>query len=295
MKFYNFTYFLKEGIQSIFAHRLMSFAAMGVIMACLLLMGSFSLVAANIDYLLDDVESKNEVVAYVDETLSEEDARKIESEILGVSYVSEAKFVSKQEALDIFRAEFGEQSSVLDGLDEDNPLRDRYEIKLYDLRDTADAAEALEGVSGVAKVSARSDISDKIIQVRDVVSAICIVLILILIAISIFIISNTVNLTMFNRREEIAIMKMIGATNSFVRIPFVIEGLLLGIVGAGIALLLQWGVYEYLVASVLEGISFIPVVSFTDVWLGLAGAFFGVGILVGGLGSAMTIRKFLKV
>ena len=100
---------------------------------------------------------------------------------------------------------------------------------------------------------------------------------------------------MFNRREEIAIMKMIGATNGFVRIPFVIEGLLLGIAGAALALVLQWGVYEYVVSRAFAGISFVPTVAFSDVGLLLAVAFFGVGVLVGGLGSAITLRKFLKV
>ncbi len=295
MKLYNFTYFLREGIQSIFAHRLMSMAAMSVITACLLLMGSFTLVVTNVEHLLSDIEKKNEVVAYVDETLTEDAARAIENKILEIPTIASVKYTSKSEALENFRNEFGEESALLDGLDDRNPLRDRYNVTLHDIHDTASAAKSLEAIEGIAKVSARSDISDKIIQVRDVVTAICVVLILILVLVSIFIISNTVNLTMFNRREEIAIMKMIGATNSFVRIPFVIEGLLLGITGAALALLLQWGVYEYVVASAFANISFMPTVSFSDVVFALFAAFFGVGIIVGGLGSAITLRKFLKV
>lgn len=295
MKLYNFTYFLREGISSIFSHRLMSIAAMSVITACLLLMGSFSLVAVNIDKVLEDIENKNEVVAYVDETLSEAAARAIESDILAIPEIASAEYMTKTEALENFKEDFGDESGILDGLDERNPLRDRYTVTLRSIHDTQAAADALSEVEGIAKVSARSDISDKIIQVRDVTTAICAVLIAILILVSVFIISNTVNLTMFNRREEIAIMKMIGATNGFVRIPFVIEGLLIGIAGASLAMLLQWGVYEYVVSSALSSISFIPTVSFGDIIWYILAMFYGVGVLVGGAGSAITLRKFLKV
>ena len=181
MKLYNFTYFLREGVQSIFAHRLMSFAAMSVITACLLLMGSFTLVVANVEHLLKDIENKNEIVAYVDETLTDEASRAIESEILKISAVNSVKYTSKAEALENFKSEFGEESELLDGLDERNPLRDRYTVTLHRIEDTSSAAKSLGEVAGIAKVSARSDISDKIIQVRDVVTAICVVLILILV------------------------------------------------------------------------------------------------------------------
>lgn len=295
MKLYNISYFLREGIHSIFTHRLMSLAAMSVITACLLLMGSFTLVASNIDRLLDDIREKNKVVAFVEETYTEEQSRALRDEILAVPQVASVEYMTKQEALDEFKSDFGDESELLDGLDERNPLRDRYTITLHNIEETQEAADNLELIEGVAKVSARSDISDKIVQVSDVVTIVCISLVLILILVSIFIISNTVNLTMFNRREEIAIMKMIGATNGFIRFPFVIEGLLIGIAGAAVALLLQWVVYEYIVASALSGISFIPTLPFGDCVGYISAIFFGTGIIVGGVGSAITLRKFLKV
>ena len=295
MRLYNITYFLREGVSSIFSHRLMSFAAMSVITACLLLMGSFSLVAVNIDKVLEDVENKNEIVVFIDESYTGEQARALESEIVAVDEVESAVYMTKEQALENFKKDFGDDSGILEGLDERNPLRDRFTIKLHDIHSTKRAAEALRGIEGDANVRARSDISDRIIQVRDVVTAICAVLILILAFVSVFIISNTVNLTMFNRREEIAIMKMIGATNGFVRIPFVIEGLLIGIAGATLALFLQWAVYEYVVAAALSSISFMPNVSFGDIIGYILMMFYGVGVLVGGVGSAITLHKFLKV
>ena len=295
MRLYNISYFMREGIHSIFTHRLMSFAAMSVITACLLLMGSFTLVATNIDRLLGDIEEKNKIVAFVEDTYTEEESRALEDAILAVPEVSSCEFMTKTEALEDFKEDFGDESELLDGLDERNPLRDRYTITLHNIEETQKAADSLEKIEGVAKVSARSDISDKVVQVRDVVTIVCVALVLILVLVSIFIISNTVNLTMFNRREEIAIMKMIGATNGFIRFPFVIEGLLIGIAGAAVALLLQWFVYEYIVASALSGISFIPTLPFSDCVGFISAIFFGTGILVGGIGSAITLRKFLKV
>ncbi len=295
MRFYNITYFLREGFASIFAHRIMSFASMSVITACLVLMGSFSLVAINIDRLLDDVEDKNEVVAYVDETYTEDRARGLEGEIKKIPEIDTISFMTKSTAFQNFKEDFGEEGEILEGLEDRNPLRDRFTVTVKNIRDTKAVADKLGKIDGIAKVSSRSDISDKILQVRDVVTLICFALILILILVSVFIISNTVNITMFNRREEIAIMKMIGASNGFIRIPFVIEGLLLGISGALIALALQWGVYEYVVARALSTVSFIPTVSFKETLWYIAAMFFGLGILVGGVGSAITLRKFLKV
>ncbi len=295
MKLYNLTYFLREGFSSIFSHRLMSIAAMSVISACLLLMGSFSLVVANIENLLGEIEEKNQIVAYVDETYTEEAGRALENEIRNLPEVSSAAYTTKQEALADFREDFGDESGLLDGIDDRNPLRDRFIITIKDIENTQEVADELKNITGIAKVSARSDIADRIVEVSDVTTLICTVLILILVLVSIFIISNTVNLTMFNRREEIAIMKMIGATNGFVRIPFVVEGLLIGFAGATLALLLQWAIYDYVIIEALTKIAFISSVPFSTLAWDIVLMFYGVGALVGGLGSAITLRKFLKV
>ena len=295
MKLYNITYFLREGASSVFSHRLMSVAAMSVIMACLLLMGSFSLVVANIENLLGDIEEKNQIVAYVDETYTEEAALGLEGAIKALGEVSEAQFTNKTDALEEFRNDFGDESGILVGIDDRNPLRHRFTITIKNIENTQKVADQLKEIEGIAKVSARSDIADRIVEVSDVTTLICTVLILILALVSIFIISNTVNLTMFNRREEIAIMKMIGATNSFVRIPFVVEGLIIGLAGATFALLLQWAIYDYVIVEALSTLAFISSVPFGELVWSVTGMFYGVGVVVGGLGSAITLRKFLKV
>lgn len=295
MKWYNITYFIREAGSSIAKHRFMSVAAVSVIAACLLIMGSFLLVAVNIESMLQEVENQNEIVAFIDEKLPEGAAASVESQICSLPNVNDVKYTSKEQALTQFRQELGEDSDLLDGLDGDNPLRSRFSITLSDIKQTSQTAQALREIKGITDVSARSDISDKIIQVRSVVTAICLILIIVLLAVAIFIISNTVNLTIFNRREEIAIMKMVGAKNGFVRSPFIIEGLILGIIGAVLALLLEWGLYAYVAETVLQEFNLFHFISFGDIVWKLAAVFAGVGALVGGAGSAITMRKFLKV
>jgi len=295
MKLYNISYFFREAFSSIFTHRLMSMAATGIIMACLLMMGSFTLLTVNVDQILQEVEEKNQVVVFVNETYTQEQAQAIAPNIKAIENIVDAQYVSREQALEDFREELGEDSSLLDGLGEDNPLRNRYVITMSDQARTQETAERLRGVEGVADVQARTDISDKIVQLRRIVTVVCLVLILMLVIVSVFIISNTVNLTIFNRKEEIAIMKMIGAQNGFVRAPFMLEGMLLGAAGALVAMLLQWGIYEYLVRVVLADFSIFSLIGFGTVWHYLAILFAAVGILVGSIGSGITMRKYLRV
>lgn len=296
MKWYNITYFIREAVSSIGKHRVMSVAAIGVIAACLLIMGSFMLVAVNIESMLHAIESQNEILAYVNESLDEEDAASLTDEVKKASeHISEVTYVSKEEALVAFREELGDDQDLLDGLEGDNPLRNRYCVKLHDIAMTEEVAEALKEVDGIAEVSARSDVSDKIVQIRQIATLACVIIILVLLCVALFIIANTVNLALFNRREEIAIMKMIGANDSFVRSPFMIEGLILGIIGALLALFLQWALYTYIVKTALVDFTLFDIISFRSMFWYLLASFVGVGALVGGIGSGITIRKFLKV
>lgn len=295
MKLYNISYFFREAFSSILTHRLMSVAATGVIMACLLLMGSFTLLTINVENMLQEVEDKNQVVVYVNETYTQEQATAMAKEIKAVENVVDATYVSREQALEDFRVELGDDSSLLDGLGSDNPLRNRYVITMENQALTQQTAELLRKVEGVADVQARADISDKIVQIRHIVSAVCIVLILMLVAVSVFIISNTVNLTIFNRKEEISIMKMIGAQNGFIRAPFMLEGMLLGAAGALVAYLLQWALYEYLLRVVLADFAIFSLIGFGEAAGIIAILFAVVGILVGSIGSGITMRKYLRV
>ncbi len=296
MKWYNITYFMREAVSSIGKHRVISIAAVGVIAACLLIMGSFLLVAVNVDEMLDEVEAQNEILAYVDEDIPDDEAEELTDAIKSASpEITEISYTTKEDALKAFREELGDDSSLLDGLEGDNPLRNRYAVKIRDLSKTQEVADAIKEVDGIAEISARSDVSDKIVQIRHLATLACVIIVVILLAVALFIIANVVNLALFNRRDEIAIMKMVGANDSFISSPFVIEGLILGIIGAILAIGLLWALYTYILNTSLENFTLFELIPFKDVCWQLLAIFVGIGALVGSVGSGITIRKFLKV
>ncbi|MGI5985093.1 MAG: permease-like cell division protein FtsX [Oscillospiraceae bacterium] len=287
-------YLCKEGFRSISTHGFMSFASVTIIIACLIIMGSFSLLAVNIDLLIDKLESENEMLAFVDEDFSEKQAKQIESKLTAVENINKVEFMSRDEAMENFKKEY--DSSIFDAI-EPSVFRHRYIIFLDDIALMSETKAEIEQISGIADVSAQIEISQGLVTVRNIVGAVSLVLIVILFIVSVFIMSNTIKLTTFGRREEIAIMKMVGATNSFIRTPFVIEGLVLGIIGAGIALLLQYGIYTLICDKVMTSIAgtFVSVIPFTILALPVGLVFLGVGIVVGAFGGTIAIRNYLKV
>ena len=287
-------YLIKSGFTGIFSHGLMSFATVTITMACLIIMGSFGLLVVNINELIADLEQENEVVAFIDENLSEEEARAIEPLIEAVPNVSGADFVSRAEAMEDFQE--GYDPEMFEYLDP-TVFRDRYIIHLTDVAMTADTQEDIEAVDGVARVRAHLEYAEIFVTVRNVVSIVSLALIIILIVVSFFIMSNTIKLATFTRREEIAIMRMVGASNAFIRCPFVIEGLVLGIVGGALAFGIEIGLYTLLLNRVVGGLAaglfgLLPV---SAVMWPMLGCFLGVGVAVGAVGGSSAIRNYLKV
>jgi len=295
---YNLSYHISEGFHSIFTHGLMSFAAVIMIVACLLIMGSFSLVAINLESNLGDLERDNQFLAFVDDSYSREEAQALLSKIQAVDNVSTVNFITKEEAKAANDAKYAEEEHG--DLFADLPpevFRDRYAIHMEDisrLKETVDAVEAIEGIDGH---QAAPEISEGLVLIRNVATAIAVILSAMLLVISLFIIYNTIKLGTFTRREEVAIMKMCGATNGFVRGPFIVEGMILGLVGAVIAFFAQWGVYQIIVEAIDAGraVELIRLVPFREIALPVLGIFSLAGLLVGTIGSVMALRKFLQV
>lgn len=288
-------YYIKEGVNSIFTHGFMSFASVCIVIACLLIMGSFSLLALNVNGIIGTLEDDNQVLAFVNEGYSQEEARALQGSIEAVPNVSSVVFVSRDEAFSSFVNEY-DDTTMLEDLDP-SVLRDRYIVYLDDISRMADTQQDLLQVSGIEKVNAHIEISRGFLTVRNVVSAVSLVLVAILLVVSLFIMSNTVKLTTFERREEISIMKMVGATSAFIRWPFVVEGLLLGLFGSLAAYLLQWGIYQMVSGSIVAraGLSFMSVIAFADIALPLLLVFLIMGLGVGVIGSLIAIRNYLKV
>ena len=292
---HDFRYFAHEGLSNMFSHGFMSFAAIGITVACLLIMGTFTLVAVNANQLLRDLEQENEILAYVDDSYDETQARALQKKLQSIPNVASVAFISKEEAMEEFKAQYPDEALFQD-LDPEI-LRDRYAIKIADLRQQKQTVEQVKAVEGIAKVNAYEEIAGGFITVRNVATVVCVALIAILFVVSVFIISNTIKLTTFDRREEIAIMRMVGATNGFIRWPFVYEGFLFGILGAAVAFLLQWGLYEAVARGVANNdtLQLISIIPFTEMWEPVAVSFAAAGIVIGVGGSLSAIRKFLQV
>lgn len=291
----NHRYFFHEGLSNMFAHGFMSFAAVGITVACLLIMGTFSLVAVNAQNLLDELENENEILAYVDEELEDTEVRALQGKLEGLEGVASVRFISRDEAMRSFQEKYEDEPLFKDL--EPEVFRHRYVIKVTDLTVAGEVAAALAEVEGVAKVNAYEELTSGFIAVRNIAGVVCIALIAILFIVSMFIISNTIKLTTFDRREEIAIMKMVGATDSFIRWPFVYEGLLLGLFASGVGFGLQWLLYNAVAEGIAanDTIELIHVVEFTTIWPTVALTFAVSGIFIGVCGSLSAIRKFLQV
>lgn len=287
---------LKSGFSGIFSHGLMSFVTVTVVTACLIIMGSFALLVVNIDKLIDELEGSNDqMVAFVDETLLDDSAKVLESKLLQVPNVSSVSFVSRDEAMEEFKKDFDPE--LFESLGSE-ALRHRYVIHLNDIGKMEETKELVEALDGIARVKAHLEYARGFISMRNIVSAVSFALTVILTIVSLFIMTNTIKLATYTRREEIAIMRMVGASNSFIRLPFVVEGLILGGTGGLLAFFAEWGIYSLLadrVAAGSEGLQLISVIPFPDLISPVLFGFLGIGIAVGVFGGMNAIRSYLKV
>ena len=292
---HNFTYFFSEGVGNMFSHGFMSFAAIGITVACLVVMGTFSLVAYNAEVQLETLESEYEILAFVDETCDDARTQQVGRALSKIANVKDVEFITKEQATESFEKKY-ENDYMLQDLDAEI-FRDRYAVFVSDLNAVNQTAEAIRDVEGVAKVRVDEDIAGGFITLRNVAGIVCIALIAILLVVSVFIISNTIKLTTFDRRDEIAIMKMVGATDGFIRWPFVYEGFFLGLISAVVAFLLQWLLYASVAKSLTmsDTMQLLKIVPFETIWQPVMVIFGAAGILIGIGGSLTAIRKFLRV
>ena len=292
---HDFKFFIREGAGNMFSHGFMSFAAIGITVACLLIMGTFTLVAYNANVNLADLQQENAVLAFVDDALTEQEARALQTKIENVNNVADCTFMSRDEAKENYIARY--DGDELYGDLPADVFRHRYVIHVTDPDRIMETKEAVEQVTGIAKARADQAVAEGFTTARNVAGIISIALIAILLLVSVFIISNTIKLTTFDRRDEIAIMKMVGATNGFIRWPFVYEGFMLGLTGAILAFLLQWGLYEAIAQGVANNdtLQLLSIVPFQQLWKPVGGVFLGAGILIGVGGSLSAIRRFLQV
>ena len=295
MKKNNIGYLLREGVRGVFLHGFMSFAAIWVTVACLLIMGTFGLVLYNLNEMILDLEQDNEVLVYIDETYSQAEAKSVGSQINMITNVHNARFVSREEALTDF-VEEQQDEDLFAGL-ESSTFRDRYVVSMENNSLMKQTCDEIRRIEGVAEVAAHYEIQEGFQTIQKILNIASAIIITVLFVVSMLIISNTVKLAMYDRKEEIAIMKMVGATNGFIRWPFVVEGFILGFLASVLAFFLQWGLYNFLEIQIanVDSLQLISLVPFVEVIEIVAVCYAAVGFVVGVFGSLLSIRKFLKV
>ena len=296
MKISNLGYLLKEGIVGIFRHGFMSFAAVCVTVACLLIIGSFSLLVYNVNIMVDDLNKTNQIMVYVDSELSDAEARSIGTPINQIENVLKAEFKTREQALAEFAADHEEESEAFSGVVADY-LRHRYVVTLVDNTLMEDTINRIESIPGVAKISAALELAEGFTTIQKVLQIASLGIIAVLLVVSLLIISNTVKISMYDRKDEIAIMKMVGATNGFIRLPFVVEGFALGAMGAVLAFGLEWWLYDALLIRVeeIDALGLFQLVPFEQLLIPMVATFGAAALFVGIVGSWTSIRKFMDV
>lgn len=293
MKHNNFGFLLGEGFRAIFKHGFMSFAAICITVACLVIVGSFGLITYNLNLIVDEVQAQNRILVCVDETYTQAEAKSVGSQLNLVDNVASAEFVSRQEALENFIGD--SDRSLYEGLSADQ-MRDQFVIILEDNDKTDETVEQLKKVPGVADVYADPELANAMATIRNVLYVASAAIAAVLLIVSLVIISNTIKLTMLDRREEIAIMKMVGATNGFIRLPFFVEGFLLGLCGSVLSFFIEWGLYDAIRTAIENtDLDFLHIVPYSELLIPMAVVCAVSGFFIGIFGSLMSIRRFLKV
>ncbi|MBQ1678991.1 MAG: permease-like cell division protein FtsX [Oscillospiraceae bacterium] len=288
-------YLFKEGIRNMFTHGFMSFAAVCVTVACMVIIGSFSLIIYNLSILVSDMERQNRLLVCVDETYDTAEAKAVGSRINLTDNVHEAVFISREEAGRRFIEQQG-GGDAFEGIDA-STFRDQFEVSLEDNTRMEETIQALRQIQGVAEVKGRTELAEGFTTIQRVLNIASVAIIVVLLVVSLFMISNTIKLAMYDRRDEIAIMRMLGATNRFIRFPYFVEGFLIGMISGIVAFFLMWGLYDLLANQItrIDSLQLFNIVPFRDVlWITVA-TFGAAGLFVGVFGSVMSIRKFLDV
>jgi len=295
MKLRTFRRLGREAWTSLRRNSTMSLASIGTVFITLLTLGLFLLLVNNVEALTLSMEAQVEINAYLQGDLAQEAIDAGLAELQAMPEVSEAVFVSKADALQELREQFGDEQDLLDAVEDMNPLRDSYRIKLVRTEQAAVVAEAAGRITGVEEVKYRQDIVEKLLRVTRIIRTLGLVLIVLLVFATVFVISNTIRLTVFARRREVSIMKLVGATDWYIRWPFLLEGVFIGVIGAVTSSVLIYFGYGTFVRACQQSVPFLPLLSSSElirttcVWL------LGVGVFVGAAGSMVSLRRYLQV
>ncbi|WAM34600.1 permease-like cell division protein FtsX [Caldicellulosiruptor morganii] len=294
MRLQTLKYFCKDGFKNIFLNKTMAAASISIVVAALTVVGIFIAVGINLNYIAQQIEKTVDIRVILQKG-QEDKVPVIEEFLRKNAYIRNFDYISPEMALEDFKKKLGKNSFLLEGLEKDNPLRGYFIVRPVKLEYTKDLAKQLEALEGVAQVYFPSQTVDRLKGIIRVLNVLCIALILGLYIIAIFIIANTIKITLFARRREISIMRYIGATNRFISGPFVVEGFIIGILGATFAYAIVLLIYHYSIKYLSETITFVDFVNISMYKYKILGLFILTGSTVGILGSIISLRRYLKV
>ncbi len=295
MRIRTFEYFVREALSSLRHNGLMSIASVSTVALSLLILGMFLIMVLNLNHMASALESQVQISVYLQDNLGDRDMREVGTRITKIPGVVQVTFVDKDEALTRFKQRLGEQQGLLAVLGDTNPLPNAFEVKVDKPESVKPVAQAVAQLKGVENARFGQEIIEQLFTLTRLIRLIGLALIIFLALAALFIIANTIRITVFARRKEIGIMKYVGATDAFIRWPFVIEGMILGSAGSLIAVFLLVEAYTVLTEQIYQKLVFLPLIpkypflNYISILLVVAGT------IIGALGSTISLRRFMKV
>lgn len=301
MKLSGVRYLTKQGFDNVWKNRMMAFASFCVLLVSILLVGLSILFYVNLNSIIGGIENKNEIIVFLDEDITKQQTDEVGKKLKQMDNIKSISFYSKKQAFDDMKSSMAEYEEIFDSLGDDNPLIDSYRVKIKDISQTDATVDSLNEIDHVYRIRAPYDFVNILSEMKKIVTIIATAIIVALAIVSMVIISNTTKASVFARRNEISIMKYVGATNAFIRIPFFVEGMITGIIAGMVATLITWMGYDAVVelltkeVNILNIIGMGSIIPFAEIAFTVAGLYIIAGALVGAVGSVLSTRKHLNV
>lgn len=301
MKVSGVNYLVKQGIDNVWKNRTMAFASFCVLLVSLLLVGISVLAYLNVNSIIGGIEQKNEVIVYLNDDTTDEEITQIGENLRGMPNVTQVAFYSKEQAYESLKESMAEYEVLFESLGDDNPLVDAYRIKVADISGISATIAQIRTFDHIYSIRAPYDFVNVLVQLRKILTLVMGAIILAMVMVSMVIISNTTKTSVYSRREEIRIMKYVGATDSFIRFPFFVEGMITGFFAGVLALGVTWAVYDSVVGTLQNQVALLSIIGmgniiqFADICTPVAACYILGGALIGAMGSAVSTRRYINV
>lgn len=301
MKLSGLRYLGKQGFENVWKNRMMAFASFCVLLVSLLLVGLSVLLFMNLNSIVGGIENKNEVIVFLEPTITQQQTEDVKSKLDQIDNIDNISFYSKEEAFDSMKESMDEYASVFNSLGDDNPLPDSFRIRIKDISLTSETVSLMEDIDNIYRIRAPYDFVNVLSEIRQILTWGATAIIIALSIVSMVIISNTTKASVFARRNEISIMKYVGATNAFIRIPFFVEGMITGFAAGIVATILTWLSYDALIEAINGETNFLNVIGvgsiirLNEIAIPVAISYILAGGFIGALGSVISTRKHLNV